>query len=332
MRLRAAAGIAAAAALAASTVPGVASAGPRAPQVAAHPAAAAAAKVHWLSGAWPADTGSLAAIQSFARYRGSKLDVVSVIVPRTSWSDLAAATWVVDDYAGFKGRISIALPLNVNTPGSTLAQVANGKYDTYYKALLQHIVAAGRANSFIRLGWEFNGDWYPWAAHSPSTFKAAFRHVSTLIHKVSPKLRVEWNGNYGYSQVKHNPFSALYPGDAYVNIIGVDAYDRKWFKVTDEQGWQNYLQLQGGLDQWFTFAMKHHKKFSIPEWALFSDGGRDNAFYIQKMHGYFQQHAAQLAYESYFNASGSDQRSSLYAPVQNPKASKTYAKLWKALS
>jgi beta-mannanase len=228
--------------------------------------------------------------------------------------------------------LSIALPLNVDTPGSTLADVAAGTYDSYYTSLLSYVVAHGRASSFVRLGWEFNGDWYPWAAHDPVAFKAAFRHVSSLIHRISPKLRVEWNGNFGYSQVKHNPFSALYPGDSYVDIIGVDAYDRKWFKVTNEAGWQRYLQLVGGLNQWFAFAMKHHKRFSVPEWALFSDGGRDNAYYIAKMHQFFQQHAAHLAYESYFNAAGAGQRSSLFAPVQNPKASKVYAKLWRLQS
>ena len=295
-------------------------------------AVATAKKVHWLSGAWPSDSASLSAIQGFAAYRHSRLDVVSVVVPRTSWAALGGAGWVADDYAGFAGRLSVALPLNVSTHGSTLADVARGRYDAYYTALLTHLVAAGRASSFIRLGWEFNGTWYPWAARNPATYKAAFRHVSKLIHAISPLLRVEWNGNYGYSQVKHDPFTQLYPGDKYVDIIGVDAYDRKWFKVTDEVGWQRYLELQGGLDDWFSFAEKHHKRFSIPEWALFADGGRDNAFYVQKMHGFFVQHATRIAYECYFNASGTDQRSSLHAPDQNPKASRTYATLWRAQS
>jgi beta-mannanase len=257
---------------------------------------------------------------------------VSVIVPKTSWNDIATSSWVETDFVGFKGKLSIGLPLNVSDGTSTLKDVANGRHDAQYAAFAHQLVDNQRAASYIRLGWEFNGTWYPWAANDPSAFKAAFRRISSLIKKIDPQAKIEYDGNFGYSQVNHNPFTTLYPGDRYVDLISVDAYDRKWFTVTNDANWQTYLTMTGGLNQWYAFALRRHKPFAVSEWALFKDGSKDNAFYIAKMHAFFAQHASHLAYESYFNASGPDQRSSLHAPVQNPRASKTYAKLWKAQS
>jgi len=140
---------------------------------------------------------------------------------------------------------------------------------------------------------------------------------------------IDWNGNYGYSQVGLDPLKKLYPGDAYVDIVGLDAYDRKYFHVHDEASWQNYLHGVGGLDVWYQFAMKHHKKFSVPEWALYNEEG-DNPYYIQKMYSFFAAHAAHIAYECYFSYNARFIQSDIYPQKgsHNPKSSVMYAALW----
>src|SRR5207245_1228076 len=97
-------------------------------------------------------------------------------------------------------------------------------HDADFKAFAAGLVRLGRANSIIRLGWEFNGDWQPWAAFNPAQFIAAFQRIVTDLRAADPQIVIDWNGNYGYSQVKVDPFTKLYPGDGYVDIIGVDAY------------------------------------------------------------------------------------------------------------
>ena len=45
-----------------------------------------------------------------------------------------------------------------------LTQGATGKFDHYFTTVATNIVNAGFPVSVIRFGWEFNGNWFPWAA------------------------------------------------------------------------------------------------------------------------------------------------------------------------
>ena len=49
----------------------------------------------------------------------------------------------------------------ITASGDTFQAGAGGAYDSYYKTLAQNLVSSGEGSSIIRLGWEFNGDWYP---------------------------------------------------------------------------------------------------------------------------------------------------------------------------
>ena len=45
--------------------------------------------------------------------------------------------------------------------GSTLAAGASGAYDAHFETMARELVAQGQGDAIIRLGWEFNGSWYP---------------------------------------------------------------------------------------------------------------------------------------------------------------------------
>ena len=59
---------------------------------------------------------------------------------------------------------------------------ANGQYDTYFKQIAQGLKDNGLPNAIIRLGWEFNGSFYPWAAGGKEAEFAAYwrRIVDTM--------------------------------------------------------------------------------------------------------------------------------------------------------
>jgi hypothetical protein len=117
-----------------------------------------------------------------------------------------------------------------------------------------------------------------------------------------------------------------YPGNNYVDIVGVDSYDF-WPPTTTAGGWQSQLNGSYGLQYWFNFASAHGKKFSVPEWGLqptASDGAGDDPAYISDMYNFFASNSGILAFESYFNDTGS----SLYGPDQYPNSAAEYAKLW----
>jgi hypothetical protein len=292
-----------------------------------------AATATWKSGVFIHNPFGAAGVQQFADYRRRPVDVAITYVDRSSWSAISNP-WTVAQYAGFSGRLNIGLPLTV---GSTpLSDVAAGHYDSYFADFARMLIGQGRSHAIIRLGWEFNGNWYPWSAYDPTTYKAAFRHVVTLLRSITPGVGIDWNGNLGTSQCGHDPFSELYPGDDYVNIVGVDAYDAQWAKISDATSFDAWADWSHGLNDWYAFAQAHGKRLSVPEWGLavaptdgFGEG--DNAVYIEGMHDWFTAHAAGLKYEAYFNDEAPSTANSLENPDQMPLSSTTYASLWTQL-
>jgi hypothetical protein len=148
-------------------------------------------------------------------------------------------------------------------------------------------------------------------------------------------LLVEWSGNLGSSQCGNDPFTQLYPGDQYVDIVSLDAYDTQWAKITSQTAFTNWANWPYGLNAWYQFAVTHGKPFAVSEWGVIagtSAGGMgegDNAVYINGMHNWFAAHAAGLAYESYFNdPNDPTTASSLEGPVQMPQSAAAYASLW----
>lgn len=284
----------------------------------------------WPSGAWPGGTNDRDAVKAFEVMRRRALDVISTSDQRLHWNDIATDFYGVDRYAGLPGRLSIAVPMLPDDRSSSFADVIAGKHDAEFRSLAAGLVARGRGDSILRLGWEFTGDWQPWAAFDAVAFKAAFRREVAVIRAAAPDILIDWNGNYGPSHVPHT-LNELWPGDDVVDIVGVDAYDRVYFHVGDERSWQEYVNRpDGGLLAWYDFARQHGKKLSVPEWALYADNpsGSDNPFYVQKMYSFFAAHASTIAYECYFNERATYIRSSLIGPVQNPRSAAAYGQLF----
>jgi len=286
----------------------------------------------WLSGAWPGGTIDKNALASFDAYRGHASEVATVYHIQDTWSTIASNMWAEQQYNGWNGTLIIGMPMLPSCSGcGTLHDVAAGTYDSYFTSFAKNLQAMGRGGSVIRLGWEFDGGWQPWAANNATDFVTAFRHIVTLIRAQAPAVKIDWCGNFGGSQVSGgDEFTNLYPGDAYVDIVGVDAYDRQWFAVTNDATWNSYVTRSHGLADWLNFAKSHGKKLSLPEWGLYSTETGDAPVYIQKMHDWFAANAANIAYELYFNEPQSYIKNSLSGPVQNPNSSAVYAQLWKA--
>ena len=308
----------------AGSTPGPSAAGATSPNTPVPTAA------QWRSGAWPGGSIDLTAANGFAAYRGRALDIATIYQVRDSWDTIAHSTWAEDVYKGFAGTLAIGVPLLPMNGDGTLADVAAGRHDADFASFAQNLVNLGRGSSIIRLGWEFDGTWLPWAAYDANTYKAAFRRVVGVIRSIAPGVKIDWCGDISGSQTGQDDFTQLYPGDDVVDYIGVDAYNRQWYQVTDDASWNHFLTMSYGLDAWRTFAAAHGKQFSVPEWGLYSTETGDSSFFVQKMHDYFAIHAGQLAYEAYFNEPESYIANSLEGPTQNPLAAATYKSLWTA--
>ena len=281
----------------------------------------------WASGAWGENEPS--GVKEWGTWRGRPADVETWWVDRSSWRGMADFSAIAD--AGFP-TYAVGIPPFPEDGGGSLAACAAGDYDRRWLDIGNAINAAGLQDRVVvRLGWEFDGDWYEWSATDPAAFAQCWRHVVTAAESVAPGVRWAWNVSRGPNHISADSTRA-YPGDDYVDTIGVDSSDF-YPPATDESSWAEHLNGEYGLNHWLDFARLHHKSLSIPEWGSVSgtqeEAGHDNPFYIGKMHEFFAQNASWIGYEAYFDTTESYWRSELVNDRSDlPRAAAAYRGLW----
>jgi beta-mannanase len=129
-------------------------------------------------------------------------------------------------------------------PDYTLASIIDGSHDAYID-MFARSVAQVPATVTIRLMHEMNGSWYPWSPEAngnagAAQFVAAWRHVHDRFAALGvTNVSWQWAPNAVYDGGVD--VAPLYPGDAYVDEIGVDNYN--WGDFTHD----------GSTTQWATF-------------------------------------------------------------------------------
>lgn len=112
-------------------------------------------------------------------------------------------------------------------PAYSLSAIVNGNYDSYITRWASEIKAWGKP-LWLRFAHEMNGNWYPWGAgvngNTPAEYVAAWRHVHDLFQQVGAT-NVSWVWTPNVLMDSTPTIASLYPGDAYVNMIGVDGYN-----------------------------------------------------------------------------------------------------------
>lgn len=150
-----------------------------------------------------------------------------------------------------------------------LTQGANGDFDHYFRTVAQNIVQAGFPVSVIRFGWEFNLTWAPWAAQGcASAYVKYFRAIVTTMRAVpGSHFTFEWNPTRG--DVGAGALAQYYPGNKYVDDIGLDVYDIEHDVYPGAKAEFRHMRTQTyGLNWLASFAKAHHKAVVLPEWGL----------------------------------------------------------------
>jgi len=134
-------------------------------------------------------------------------------------------TWGQFDTATMQKAIDGgAIPLvTMDTPASvTMQDVAEGKQDTQIRAWAKAAKAFGYP--FMLRPWrEVNGGWYAWG-RDPN-FIDAWRHFHDLVEEEgATNVTWAWIVNTIWSDPASDP-TPYYPGDAYVDWVGMDAYN-----------------------------------------------------------------------------------------------------------
>jgi hypothetical protein len=200
--------------------------------------------------------------------------------------------------------------------GGSLSACANGDYDDEQREVASRLVANGAGDAEIRLGWEANGDWFPWsAAGKPAEqWKQCFTRVAQAMKAAGPNLRIAWSmGKKGRVDVR-----TLWPEGAPITNICLPHYDDPY----DRFGNETYQGGPWGLQAWADFARGKGKKFCLGEWGVGRSG--DNPQYIQQMHDFLERNQDIIAHEAYFNT----KEYQLYPNSRNPNSSALYQKLF----
>ena len=152
-----------------------------------------------------------------------------------------------------------------------------------WKALARRL----KPGTLVRLGWEMNGTWFAWSGNPPAYVRGWRRAVRFML-QANPDLLFEWTPIAGGGDPV--PY---YPGDRFVDVIGLDVYNT--------QSWKGFRDHEWGTTWHVKFAKKHKKRISFPEWGLVmpENGGQgDNPYFVRKMIQWTAKHKA--LYQAYF--------------------------------
>lgn len=183
-------------------------------------------------------------------------------------------------------RLTQSVPMLMST--GTLADGARGAFDKEFVLLGKQMVAAGYGDSYLRIGWEMNGNWYRWfAGQDPVSFRAYYRRIVQAFRRVPGQhFRFIWNPGVG---TLNFPPDQAYPGDPYVDVIGMDLYNTTWAPDGEVAAsrWSYILTQPYGLNWLQTFARLHRKPIAFPEWGTGTrpdgHGAGDDALFIDNM-------------------------------------------------
>jgi hypothetical protein len=273
------------------------------------------------------------AMPRFESWLGREIPHALDFFANTTWSDIVSeGAWVTQSWRGQRWSMTFSIPMLPNDWTISLADGQNGQFNGYFRLIARDLVAKGFGSAIIRLGWEFNGGWYRWAAaQCPSCYAGYWQQIVTTMRAVpGASFRFDWTMALGHQQV---PAEKAYPGDDYVDIIGVDVYNDCWDRSlwTPTKRWANLVNQDHGLQWHADFAAAHHKPISFPEWGTGvrpgypGVGGGDDPYFIEQMHNWIQSH--NVAYHDYWDYQAGDYRTQL-SNNQYPNAGAAFRRLF----
>ena len=120
--------------------------------------------------------------------------------------------------------------------------ISAGNHDAYIRQWARDARDFG-GSMLLRFAHEANNNYFPWSINafdnSPATFKDAWRHVVDIFREEDAT-----NVHFVWSIVKKvcsgcNPYTEVYPGDAYVDVMGFTGYNwgsesgKTWTEMDD---------------------------------------------------------------------------------------------------
>ncbi|WP_145501472.1 glycoside hydrolase family 26 protein [Streptomyces sp. CFMR 7] len=226
---------------------------------------------------------------------GAELRVGHTYLPGDLWVNIEGAPEFLESWAEWrKADEDRMFVLNVpmlerneqRVPDARVRRLlragAAGDFDQHFTRLAERLVSLGVPDTVIVLGWEMNGTTYTHrCGPDPASWKRYWQRIVAAMREVpGQEFRFDFTPSRGLDAV---PWTACYPGDDVVDIIGMDSYDQPPGRTFDDQVNDPY-----GLQKHVDFAAERGKPISFPEWGLFRNG--DNPEYMRRMLDWIDRH------------------------------------------
>jgi Beta-mannanase len=137
-------------------------------------------------------------------------------------------------------------------PTWSLSTISDGSHDAFIHQWTHDVATWGHA-IYVRPMYEMNGPWSAWGygvnGNTAAEFVAAWRHVVNIANaEGATNIRWVWSPNVDDGDPRYASYGSLYPGDSYVDWVGLDGYN--WGTSQSWSGWQSlYTVFKGSVDK-----------------------------------------------------------------------------------
>lgn len=158
-----------------------------------------------------------------------------------------------------------------NQPRYSLRRILSGAHDAYIMSWARGAAAWGR-RFYLRFAPEMNGDWRPWSPGVNGNTARQYVEVWRKLHSMFRRAGAT-NVRWVWCPIVHyagsTPFEKVFPGDSYVDWIGLDGYN--WGSLHPWSGWQSAGEIFSC--SYRMAARLSSKPIMIPEVASTELGG-----------------------------------------------------------
>jgi hypothetical protein len=228
---------------------------------------------------------------------------------------------------------------------------ARGDFDDHYRVMARNFKALAQqygrdpSNHIFRLGWEMNGEHYPWSiCNKVSEFKQSWERATRIIRTevpgvifdFSPAHRyVGYTAGRNYNGTDGINLAGFLPDPSTYDVISMSHHDVRPFTTSDSV-WQDYVvspprsERKIGLQELVDTATAKGKKFALTEWGTqIVDCGDDHpaapnpALFLRKTYEFLWANRSKLAWDTHFSVSCTQVYDRL-----STAAGQTYKELW----
>lgn len=174
--------------------------------------------------------------------------------------------------------VAASSTLMVSWHGARYAGITNGSSDRTIASMAKKLKGMNRP-ILLRWGWEMNGDWFEWGGANNGRDAAGYAKAWKRMHRIFREQgadNVAWvwspNWNSGPNE-SWNTMQRYYPGDEYVDWVGVSGYD--FYSESPKTLFTPVVQAYG-----------ERKPIIFSETAAVEHGGRGKAEWVRKLAAY----------------------------------------------